>query len=395
MPFGFTLLRNGGKGHRGRLGVLHTPHGDIETPVFMPVGTQATVKAMPPEAVWEIGFRLILGNAYHLYLRPGPEIVAAAGGLHSFMAWPGAILTDSGGFQVFSLASLRRVSEEGVMFRSHLDGSTHFFTPEKVIAVERALGADIIMPLDECLPYGASRKEAEEAAGRTSRWAARAAAAWRAEESEQALFGIVQGGVYPDLRRRSAEELVALDLPGYAIGGLSVGEPKPLMYEMLDLTVPLLPADRPRYLMGVGTPDCLWEAVERGVDMFDCVFPTRVARNGTALTGTGRIIVRDARYARDFGPLDPDCPCPTCRRFTRAYLRHLFKAGEVLALYLLTYHNLSFLYRLMETIRTAMAEDRFPEAKREFFARFAAGDREDGEEGERSLRGGEEDFPPR
>ncbi|NLG85410.1 MAG: tRNA guanosine(34) transglycosylase Tgt, partial [Firmicutes bacterium] len=306
MPFGFTLRQSGGRGHRGRLGVLHTPHGDIETPGFMPVGTQASVKAMPPEAVWEIGFRLILGNAYHLYLRPGPEVVAAAGGLHRFMAWPGAILTDSGGFQVFSLASLRRVTEEGVAFRSHLDGSSHFFTPEKVMAIQQALGADIIMPLDECTAYGASRREVEEAVARTSRWAARAAAVWRAAGTGQALFGIVQGGVYPDLRRRSAEELLALDLPGYAIGGLSVGEPKPLMYEILDLTVPLLPSERPRYLMGVGTPDCLWEAVERGVDMFDCVFPTRVARNGTALTSTGRVIVRDAGYARDFGPLDPD-----------------------------------------------------------------------------------------
>ncbi|MGQ9779306.1 MAG: tRNA guanosine(34) transglycosylase Tgt [Bacillota bacterium] len=385
MPFGFTLLRSGGRGHRGRLGILHTPHGDIETPVFMPVGTQASVKAMPPEAVWEIGFRLILGNAYHLYLRPGPEVVAAAGGLHSFMAWPGAILTDSGGFQVFSLSSLRRVTDEGVVFRSHLDGSTHFFTPEKVMEIQRALGADIVMPLDECVAYGASRREVEEAVARTGRWAARAAAVWRAAESGQALFGIIQGGVYPDLRRRSAEELVALDLPGYAIGGLSVGEPKPLMYETLELTVPLLPADRPRYLMGVGTPDCLWEAVERGIDMFDCVFPTRVARNGTALTSTGRVIVRDAKYARDFGPLDPDCPCPTCRRFTRAYLRHLFKAGEVLALYLLTYHNLFFLYRLMETIKQAIAEDRFPEAKEEFFARFSPGE----EEGEKKAEEGD------
>jgi len=339
----------------------------------MPVGTQATVKAMPPEAVWEIGFRLILGNAYHLYLRPGTGIVRSAGGLHSFMGWPGAILTDSGGFQVFSLGPLRKVTEEGVTFRSHLDGSQHLFTPEKVMEIERGLGADIIMALDECVAYGAAREEVETACGRSSRWAARAVDAWRASGTGQALFGIVQGGVHPDLRRRSAADLVGLDLPGYAVGGLSVGEPKPLMYEMLETALPLLPADRPRYLMGVGTPDCLWEGVERGIDMFDCVFPTRVARNGTAMTSAGRVIVRNARYAADLSPLDPDCSCPTCRRYTRAYLRHLFKAGEALALYLLTYHNLFFLQQLMTEIRRAIAGDRFPEAKRAFLSRCAGG----------------------
>ena len=370
--FGFTLLREGGRGHRGRLGILHTPQGEVETPVFMPVGTQATVKAMPPEAVWEIGFRLILGNAYHLYLRPGTGIIESAGGLHSFMAWPGAILTDSGGFQVFSLGPLRKVTEDGVEFRSHLDGSRHLFTPEKVVEIERALGADIVMAFDECVGFGAERAAVEAACARSGRWAVRAASAWRAADSGQALFGIVQGGFFPDLRRRSAEELVALDLPGYAVGGLSVGEPKPLMYEMLEATVPLLPGEKPRYLMGVGTPDCLWEGVERGIDMFDCVFPTRVARNGTALTSAGRVIVRDAKYAADMSPLDPACSCPTCRCFTRAYLRHLCKAGEALALYLLTYHNLFFLHGLMREIRVAIAEDRFPEAKRDFLARYAA-----------------------
>ncbi|MGE5549718.1 MAG: tRNA guanosine(34) transglycosylase Tgt [Bacteroidota bacterium] len=371
MTTGFTLLKDGGRGHAGRLGVLHTAHGEIETPVFMPVGTQATVKAMPPEAVWEIGFRLILGNAYHLYLRPGTEIIEAAGGLHRFMAWPGSILTDSGGFQVFSLGPLRKVTEDGVSFRSHLDGSTHVFNAERVMAIERALGADVIMAFDECTAYPATYEEVSAACARSGRWAARSAAAWRESGGEQMLFGIVQGGTFADLRRMSAAELVALDLPGYALGGLSVGEPKPLMYEMLEVTVPLLPREKPRYLMGVGTPDCLWEGVARGIDMFDCVFPTRVARNGTALTGRGRLIVRDARYAKDLSPLDPDCGCPTCQRYTRAYLRHLFKAGEVLALYLLTYHNLFFLHKLMSEIRAAVAEDRFPEAKADFFAKFA------------------------
>ncbi len=371
MAFGFTLLRQGGRGHRGRLGVLRTSHGELQTPVFMPVGTQATVKAMPPEAVWEIGYRLILGNSYHLYLRPGTGIISSAGGLHGFMAWPGSILTDSGGFQVFSLGPLRKVTEEGVSFRSHLDGSTHLFTAEKVMEIERALGADIIMAFDECVAYPASLEEVALACARSSRWAARSAAAWRGAENGQALFGIVQGGTYPDLRRQSVEDLVALDLPGYAVGGLSVGEPKPLMYEILEATVPLLPASAPRYLMGVGTPDCLWEGVERGIDMFDCVFPTRVARNGTALTSIGRIVVRNARYADDFSPLDPACQCPTCRKHSRAYLRHLFKAGEALALYLLTCHNLFFLHKLMLEIREAIAEDRFPEAKAAFFARFS------------------------
>ncbi|MGE5528597.1 MAG: tRNA guanosine(34) transglycosylase Tgt [Patescibacteria group bacterium] len=379
--FGFTLQKRGGRGHAGRLGVLHTARGDVPTPVFMPVGTQATVKAMPPEAVREIGFRLILGNAYHLYLRPGTGIIAAAGGLHRFMAWPGAILTDSGGFQVFSLGALRRVSEEGVAFRSHIDGSTHLFTPEKVMEIERALGADIIMAFDECVGYPAEKKAVEEAAARSGRWAARSAAAWRALGAEQALFGIVQGGVYPDLRARSAAELAALALPGYGLGGLSVGEPKELMYETLEATVPLLPEDKPRYLMGVGTPDCLWEGVERGIDMFDCVFPTRVARNGTALTSRGRIIVRDARYAGDLSPLDPACACPTCRTYSRAYLRHLFKAGEALALYLLTYHNLYFLHGLMHAIRDAIAADRFPEAKREFLDRYGGDGRAEGDGG--------------
>jgi len=370
MSFGFTLLRRGGRGHKGRLGILHTSHGEIPTPVFMPVGTQATVKAMPPEAVAEIGFCIILANSYHLYLRPGAEIVREAGGLHQFMAWPGAILTDSGGFQVFSLGDLRRVSEEGTAFRSHLDGSSHFFTAEKVMALQAALGADIIMAFDECVALPAAYAEVDAACARSGRWARRSAEAWRTLGGGQALFGIVQGGIYPDLRARSAAELVALDLPGYALGGLSVGEPKDQMYATIEATEPYLPVERPRYLMGVGTPDCLWEGVERGIDMFDCVFPTRVARNGMALTSVGRVIVRDAVYARDMSPLDPGCACRTCRTYTRSYLRHLFKARETLALYLLTYHNLFFLHELMEEIRAAIAEDRFLEAKREFMARY-------------------------
>jgi queuine tRNA-ribosyltransferase len=354
--------------NKGRLGRIQTPHGEILTPIFMPVGTQATVKTMRPGDLTAIGFPIILSNTYHLYLRPGSEIVRDAGGLHSFMNWPGSILTDSGGFQVFSLSKLTKVTDEGVLFRSHIDGSPHLFTPEKVMEIEGDLGSDIIMPFDQCLPYSSTHDEAAAAVTRTTAWARRCLEAKTRED--QALFGIVQGVTYQDLRTRSARELVELELPGYAIGGLSVGEPKPIMYEMLDYTVPELPEDKPRYLMGVGSPDCLWEGVERGIDMFDCVFPTRIGRNGTALTRKGRVIIRDARYARDFSPLDPECSCPTCCEYTRAYLRHLFKAGEILAMHLVTYHNLYFLHRLMEEIRQALATNRFEEAKTEFFASF-------------------------
>ena len=354
--------------NQGRCGRLVTPHSRIETPVFMPVGTQATVKTMTPESLVAIGFPIILSNTYHLYLRPGHEIVAEVGGLHSFMNWPGSILTDSGGFQVFSLSALRKVEEDGVVFRSHIDGSRHFFTPERVMEIEMALGADIAMVLDECLPYPSPYEAAKAAQERTTRWARRCRE--RHCKTNQALFGIVQGVTYPDLREKSAKELVELDFPGYAVGGLSVGEPKPLMYEMLEITVPMLPEDKPRYLMGVGSPDTLWEGVARGIDMFDCVFPTRIARNGTAMTSEGRVIVRDAKYARDFSPLDPNCSCPTCQQYTRAYLRHLFKAGEVLGLILLTYHNLYFLHTLMSQIRRALREGSFEQERREFFARY-------------------------
>jgi len=365
--FKFTVEYKSGE-NRGRCGRLFTTHGEIPTPVFMPVGTRATVKTLTTEQLREIGLPIILGNTYHLYLRPGSDIVKEAGGLHSFMNWPGAILTDSGGFQVFSLSSLTKVEEEGVVFRSHIDGSPHFFTPEKVMKIQEELGADIIMAFDQCLPYPSSYRTAKEAQERTTRWAERCRQAHN--NPEQALFGIVQGVAYRELREKSARELRAMDFPGYAVGGLSVGEPKDLMYEVLDYTVPLLPEEKPRYLMGVGSPDALWEGVARGIDMFDCVFPTRIARNGTVMTGRGRIIVRDAAYARDFSPLDPTCSCPACRNYSRAYIRHLFKVKEILGMTLVTYHNLFFLRELLGEIRCSLREGRFHRAKEEFFHRY-------------------------
>ena len=353
---------------KARRGTLSTPHGRIETPVFMPVGTQATVKAIKTDAVRHLGAEgahILLANTYHLYLRPGHEIIREAGGLHAFMNWDGAILTDSGGFQVFSLGDLRKITEEGVAFRSHIDGSAHMFTPEKSIEVQQALGADIIMAFDECAPYPADRSYVEQSLQRTTRWLQRCKQHHR-NEDRQSLFGIMQGGMYSDLRRQSAEQIVELDLPGYAIGGLSVGEPKPLMYEVLDACVDYLPAEKPRYLMGVGSPDCLFEGVERGIDLFDCVLPTRIARNGTAFTSRGRVSVKNAKYARDFGPLDPNCDCDTCRNYSLAYLRHLYKANEILSSMLLTEHNLHFLVHTMEQIRKSIEEDRFWEYKKTF-----------------------------
>jgi queuine tRNA-ribosyltransferase len=367
MDFGFTVIKKSTE-NQGRLGVLNTFHSRIETPIFMPVGTQGTVKAMTVRDLSEIGFQLILGNSYHLYLRPGVDIVAAAGGLHQFTNWSGSMLTDSGGFQVFSLAKLNKVTEEGVSFRSHIDGSPHLFTPEKVVEIEMGLGADIAMVFDVCLPYPSEYRTAREAMERTTRWAERCRKAHCRED--QVLFGIVQGVAYQDLREASARSLVELDFPGYAIGGLSVGEPKSLMYEVLEYTAPLLPENKPRYLMGVGSPDTLWEGVERGIDMFDCVFPTRIARNGTALTSQGRVIVRDARYAREMIPLDPNCGCPVCASYTRAYLRHLFKAGEILGAHLVTYHNLYFLKRVMDDIREGLKTGTFAERKANFFRRY-------------------------
>ena len=301
-----------------RLGRLHTPHGVIESPIFMPVGTQATVKAMTPEELKEIGSQIILSNTYHLYMRPGHDLVKEAGGLHKFMNWDRPILTDSGGFQVFSLGPLRKITEEGVHFRSHIDGSKHFISPEKAMEIQNALGSDIMMAFDECAPYPADREYVKNSLERTTRWLKRCKEAHKNTEN-QALFGIIQGGMYKDLREQSAKEILELDLPGYAVGGLSVGEPKELMYEVLDYTVPLMPEDKPRYLMGVGSPDDLLEGVIRGIDMFDCVLPTRIARNGTAMTSQGKVVVRNAKYARDFTPLDPECDCYCCKNYTKAY----------------------------------------------------------------------------
>ncbi len=352
-----------------RLGRLHTPHGTIETPIFMPVGTQATVKSMTPEELNEIGAQIILSNTYHLYLRPGHELIKKAGGLHNFMKWDKPILTDSGGFQVFSLGPLRKITEEGVEFRSHIDGSKHMLTPEKAMEIQMALGSDIMMAFDECAPYLADREYVKKSLERTTRWLQRCKDAHTNSEN-QALFGIVQGGMYRDLREQSAKEITAIDLPGYAIGGLSVGEPKELMYEVLDYTVPLLPENKPRYLMGVGTPDVLLEGVLRGVDMFDCVLPTRIARNGTALTSQGKVVVRNATYAEDFTTLDPECDCYTCRNYTKAYIRHLIKTNEILGARLLTIHNLHFLLKLMENVREAIKQDRLLDFKNEFYKKY-------------------------
>jgi len=347
------------KASQARRGRLETPHGTVETPVFMPVGTQATVKTMTPAELEAVGARILLSNTYHLYLRPGAELVAAHGGLHGFMQWDGAILTDSGGFQVFSLSDLRKIREEGVEFRSHIDGSTHLFTPESVMDTEEKLGADIAMAFDECLPYPADYAYAKTATARNSRWARRCLAAHRRED--QSLFGIVQGGMYKDLRAASVYDLTELDFPGYGIGGLSVGEEKPLMYEILAHTTALLPRDKPRYLMGVGSPDCLVEGVLRGVDMFDCVLPTRIARNGAMFSSQGRITIRNAQYKDDLSPIDEQCACYTCRHFSRAYLRHLFIAGEILGARLATIHNLHYLISLMAELRLAIEEGRLAE----------------------------------
>ncbi len=352
-----------------RLGILHTPHGSFETPVFMPVGTQATVKTMSPHELKEIGAKIILSNTYHLYIRPGHELIREAGGLHKFMSWDGPILTDSGGFQVFSLSDLRDIHEEGVYFKSHVDGSKHFISPEKSIEIQNALGSDIIMAFDECIPYPCDYDYVNRSVERTTRWAARCKEAHR-NTDKQALFGIIQGGTYEELRKKSAKEITSLDFPGYAIGGLSVGEPAEVMYTMLECTVPLLPEDKPRYLMGVGSPDYLIEGAIRGIDMFDCVLPTRIGRNGTVMTRKGRIIVRDAKYARDFSPLDPDCDCYTCKNFTRAYIRHLLKANEILGMRLTTYHNIKFLIDLMKNIRQAIINDKLEDFRNEFFDSF-------------------------
>ena len=353
-----------------RRGVIHTPHGDIQTPIFMPVGTQATVKSMTPEELKEeVKAQIILSNTYHLYLRPGHKLVEEAGGLHEFMRWDRPILTDSGGFQVFSLSDLRNITEDGVEFKSHLDGSKHMFTPESVMEIENSLGADIIMSFDECCPYPSTYEYAKNSMERTTRWAERCKKAHK-KSDKQGLFGIVQGGMYKDLREKSAKDLVAMDFPGYAVGGLSVGEPLELMCEVLEHTTQFLPENKPRYLMGVGTPDYLLEAAIRGIDMCDCVLPTRIARNGTAMTWNGKVVVRNATYEKDWGPLDPECDCYTCKNYTRAYIRHLVKTNEILGIRLLSTHNLRFLTKLMEKVREEIEKDNLGTFKEEFYKRY-------------------------
>lgn len=351
-----------------RRGLLTTGHGQIETPVFMPVGTQATVKALTPEELYGMEVNLILANTYHLYLRPGAALVRQAGGLHTFMNWRRGLLTDSGGFQVFSLSKLRRIDDEGVYFQSHIDGSRHFLTPETVMLIQQQLGADIIMCFDECSPYPCSWAEAEHAVRRTTGWAKRCRSAHIG--GGQALFGIVQGGLYEDLREQSLSELIELNFPGYAVGGLSVGEPKEEMYRILAYTVDRLPENKPRYLMGVGAPEDLLAGVKAGVDMFDCVLPTRLARHGSAYTQYGRITVRNAVFADDFRPLDSSCDCYVCRNYSRAYIRHLFKAGELLVHRLLSIHNVYFLMKLMENIRTAIKRQEFANYYHDFMLKY-------------------------
>jgi queuine tRNA-ribosyltransferase len=364
----FEILGTDGAARCGR---LTTAHGAVDTPVFMPVGTQATVKALTPDDLEAVGARIVLGNTYHLFLRPGHELVRDLGGLHRFMSWSGAILTDSGGFQVWSLAKLRKITEDGVEFRAPLDGATRFLSPELVIEIQRALGSDIAMVLDECLAYGATRETAERSLALTLRWAERSRAAHARHAGEQALFGIVQGGTDRELRLHAAAATVALGFDGYAIGGMAVGEPKPQMYALTELVAGALPADRPRYLMGVGKPEDLVECVARGVDMFDCVLPTRNARNGQAFTSEGPLTIKQARWTRDAAPLDPGCRCYTCRSFSRAYLRHLFVAEELLAYRLLTLHNVHFYLGLMGAMREAIAAGAFEAFRARFYARYA------------------------
>ncbi|NLD34943.1 MAG: tRNA guanosine(34) transglycosylase Tgt [Clostridiales bacterium] len=363
----FELIKTCGR-TGARAGILHTPHGDIDTPVYMPVGTQAVVKAMTAEEMKGLQAQIILSNTYHLHLRPGEDLVEKAGGLHAFMGWDRPILTDSGGFQVFSLADLRRIKEEGVHFRSHLDGSARFIGPEESMSIQQKLGADIAMAFDECSPYPCDRATAKEAMDRTHRWAERCLKAHT--RPDQALFGIVQGAFEKDLRIESVKALKAMDFPGYGIGGLSVGEPKALMYDMLDAMQPHYDEHKPRYLMGVGTPDCLLEGVARGIDMFDCVLATRVARNGTLLTRDGRMVIKNKQYEEDFRPIDDSCDCFACTHHSRAYIRHLFKAGEITGARLATIHNLRTLIRLMQEIRQAILEDSLPEYRADFYRRY-------------------------
>ncbi|GED03639.1 tRNA guanosine(34) transglycosylase Tgt [Bacillus atrophaeus] len=352
-----------------RLGRVHTPHGSFDTPVFMPVGTLATVKTMSPDELKAMDAGIILSNTYHLWLRPGHDIVKEAGGLHKFMNWDRAILTDSGGFQVFSLSKFRNIEEEGVHFRNHLNGDKLFLSPEKAMEIQNALGSDIMMAFDECPPYPAEYDYMKRSVERTSRWAERCLEA-HSRSDDQGLFGIVQGGEYEELRTQSAKDLISLDFPGYAIGGLSVGEPKDVMNRVLEFTTPLLPKDKPRYLMGVGSPDALIDGALRGVDMFDCVLPTRIARNGTVFTAEGRLNMKNAKFERDFRPIDEECDCHTCKNYSRAYIRHLIRCNETFGIRLTTYHNLHFLLNLMEQVRQAIREDRLGDFREEFFERY-------------------------
>ena len=351
-----------------RYGILHTPHGDVEVPMFMPVGTLATVKALSPEEVKQCGAGVILANTYHLSLRPGADVVKAAGGVQKFMNYNGPMLTDSGGFQVFSLADNRKITEEGVTFKNHLNGAKCFYSPESVIELEEKIGADIIMSFDECPPWPVTHHYMEESVERTLRWAKRGKEAQTRDD--QALFGIVQGGEFKDLRKHCAEELVKMDFDGYSIGGTSIGEPKDVMFEMVSYSVPYLPEDKPRYLMGVGSIDYILEGIAMGVDMFDCVLPTRIARHGALMTSKGRVNIRDAKYEYDFSPLDEDCDCSTCQNYTKAYLRHLYKCDETLGKRLLSIHNIRFLIHMMEEARTAIKEDRFGDFKDEFIKKY-------------------------
>lgn len=368
MELKYELIKKS-KDCNARLGKIYTNRGVIETPIFMPVGTRATVKAMNVDELKDIGSQIILGNTYHLYLKPGQEIIRMAGGLHKFMNWDKPILTDSGGFQVFSLGDIRKITEEGVEFRSHIDGSKHFISPEKSMEIQNDLGSDIMMAFDECAPYPASYDYVKNSMERTLRWLKRCKD-YHKNTDKQALFGIIQGGMFKDLRRESALATIDMDLPGYAIGGLSVGEPKEIMVEYLNYTAQFMPENKPRYLMGVGTPDYLFEAVEAGIDMADCVLPTRIARNGTAMTSKGKLIIKNAKYAKDFSPLDDECDCYACKNHTRAYIRHLINVDEILGARLLSIHNLRFLLKTMENIRQAIREDRFLEYKKEFYQKY-------------------------
>ena len=366
--FKFTLEKKSSQ-CKARTGTIETNHGVIKTPVFMPVGTRATVKAMNNDELKSIGSQIILSNTYHLYLKPGQEIIRKADGLHKFMNWDRPILTDSGGFQVFSLSKTRKITEEGVQFRSHIDGSKHFISPEKSMEIQNDLGSDIMMAFDECVPYPASYEYTEDSMKRTLRWLKRCKD-YHKNTDKQNLFGIIQGGMYKDLREYSAKNTIDFDLPGYAIGGLSVGEPRDLMIDLLDFTTDFMPENKPRYLMGVGTPDYLFEAVEHGVDMCDCALPTRIARNGTALTSKGKLVVKNAKYKDDFSALDDNCDCYACKNHTRAYIRHLLNVDEILGARLLSIHNLRFLIKLMENIRKSIEEDRYLEFKDEFYRNY-------------------------